>query len=159
MVTIMDITIITKTTPLMNLKSIISACASLLLLSSVSCNKADDGENDLMYMWFEVSGCVVDAAGVPIQGITVMAESAESVQTDRNGQFTVNGGGVPAETTAVKFVDTDKTGKQYVSQTVMVSLVKYKEGHGWNNGYYKNKEDLTVVMVEESSITPFPGVL
>ena len=143
----------------MKLKSVIVACASLLLVSFVSCNKADDGANDLMYMWFEVSGCVVDAAGVPIQGITVMAESAEPVQTDKDGRFTVNGGGAPAETAAVKFLDADKTGKQYVSQTVMVSLVKYKEGHGWNNGYFKNRESLTVVMVEESSITPFPGVL
>lgn len=140
----------------MKLRTFIAACASLMMLPA-SCNKPFDGSNDLMYIWFDISGQVVDTAGMPVQGITVMAESAESVQTDADGMFTVHGGGAPCEVTAVRFVDADKTGKQYMSQTVMVDLVKYKEGHGWNNGYFKNSEELVVVMMEESVITPMPS--
>ena len=110
-----------------------------------------------MYIWFEVSGRVVDQQGLPISGITVMAESADSQKTASDGSFTVNGGSAPTMTTAVRFVDGDNTGKQYMSKTVMVDLVKYKDGHGWNNGYYRNAEELTVEMMEsEASITPSP---
>lgn len=127
------------------------------MMSLASCNKPDDGSNGLMYIWFEVSGHVVDQDGNPISGITVMAESAESQKTASDGSFTVNGGSAPTTITAVKFVDADNAGKQYMSKTVMVDLVKYKEGHGWNNGYFRNAEELTVVMMEsESGITPSP---
>lgn len=141
----------------MRLRTFIYAFASLLVMSLTSCNKPDDGSNDLMYIWFEVSGRVVDQAGNPIAGITVMAESAESQKTASDGSFTVNGGSAPTQTTAVRFVDADKTGKQYMSKVVMVDLVKYKDGHGWNNGYFRNAKELTVVMMEsESEITPSP---
>lgn len=141
----------------MNFRSTIAACVSLLLMSLTSCDSHDDGSNDLMFIRFDISGQVVDIAGMPVQGITVMAESAESVLTDANGMFTVHGEVAPCEVTAVRFVDADKTGKQYMSQTVMVDLVKYKEGLGWNNGYFRNSEELVVVMMEESVITPMPS--
>lgn len=141
----------------MKSRVIIYALASLFLMSITSCNKHDDGSNDLMYIWFEVSGRVVDQAGNPIAGITVMAESAESQKTASDGSFTVNGGSAPTQTTAVRFVDADNAGKQYMSKIVMVDLVKFKEGHGWNNGYFRNAEELTVVMMEsDSEITPSP---
>lgn len=129
----------------------------MFLMSLASCNKHDDGSNDLMYIWFEVSGHVVDQDGTPLEGITVMAESADSQKTKSDGSFTVNGGSAPTLTTAVRFVDADNAGKQYMSKVVMVDLVKYKDGHGWNNGYFRNAEELTVVMMEsESEITPSP---
>ena len=141
----------------MRSRVIICTLASLFLMSLTSCNKHDDGSNDLRYIWFEVSGRVVDQQGLPISGITVMAESADSQKTASDGSFTVNGGSAPTMTTAVRFVDGDNTGKQYMSKTVMVDLVKYKDGHGWNNGYYRNAEELTVEMMEsEASITPSP---
>lgn len=141
----------------MKSRVIIYALASLFLMSITSCNKHDDGSNDLMYIWFEVSGRVVDHDGSPIAGITVMAESAESQKTAADGSFTVNGGCAPTLTTAVRFVDADNAGKQYMSKIVMVDLVKFKEGHGWNNGYFRNAEELTVVMMEsDSEITPSP---
>ena len=108
----------------------------------------------MSFIWFEISGKVIDMAGAPIQGIYVMAESAESVQTDSNGKFTVNGGSRPSETATVQFVDRDKTGKKYISKSVTVELVKYKNGTGWNKGYYRNKNEVVVSMVEESVITP-----
>ena len=141
----------------MRLRTIIYAFASLILMSLASCNKPDDGSNDLMYIWFEVSGKVVDQDGHPIAGITVMAESADSKTTAPDGTFTINGGSAPTLTTAVKFVDADNAGKQYMPKSVMVDLVKYKDGHGWNNGYYRNAEELTVVMMEsQATITPSP---
>lgn len=120
----------------------------------VSCNKNDGETSDLVYIWFELSGTVRDAAGAPLEGITVMAESAEPVKTDTKGQFTVNGGGAPAETAAIRFVDADNEGKQYLSKTVVVDLVKYKDGHGWNKGYYRNRSEVVVTMTEETAITP-----
>ena len=141
----------------MRLRAITYAFASLILMSLASCNKPDDGSNDLMYIWFEVSGKVVDQDGHPIAGITVMAESADSKTTASDGTFTINGGSAPTLTTAVKFVDSDNEGKQYMPKSVMVDLVKYKDGHGWNNGYYRNAEELTVVMMEsQATITPSP---
>ena len=141
----------------MRFRAITYAFASLILMSLASCNKPDDGSNDLMYIWFEVSGKVVDQDGHPIAGITVMAESADSKTTASDGTFTINGGSAPTLTTAVKFVDSDNEGKQYMPKSVMVDLVKYKDGHGWNNGYYRNAEELTVVMMEsQATITPSP---
>ena len=93
-------------------------------------------------------------AGNPIEGITVMAESAESVQTDSDGKFTVNGGGKPADSAAVQFVDRDEEGKKYVSRTVVVDLVKYRDGHGWNKGYFRNRDEVVVTLVEDAVITP-----
>ena len=120
-----------------------------------SCNKPHEEEDDSMaFIWFEVSGKVVDMAGDPMKGIYVMAESAESVQTDSNGKFTVNGGGRPSETAAVQFVDRDDTGKKYMSKSVVVELEKYKNGTGWNKGYYRNRNEVVVSLVEESVITP-----
>lgn len=130
----------------------ILAAASLLALSS--CNAADDGSNDLIYMWFEVSGTVVDPAGFPIEGISVIAESAELVQTDVAGRFTVQGGGVPAESTSIRFLDAVEDDVKYLPKTVMVDLEKYKDGHGWNEGYYRNKGEVVVTLSREDSITP-----
>lgn len=39
----------------------------------ISCNRPDDGEGELEFIWFEVSGKVIDMAGSPVGGITVMA--------------------------------------------------------------------------------------
>lgn len=136
----------------MKLRAIIAAC-TLLMMSLSSCSKHEEGPNGLMFIRFDISGKVVDTDGNPIKGITVMAESAESVLTDAEGLFEVHGGGAPSETASVTFVDADKEGRQYVSRTVMVSLEKYKDGEGWNNGYFRNKEELTVVMMEKT-VTP-----
>ena len=130
----------------------ILAAASLLALSS--CNAGEDGSNDLIYMWFEVSGTVVDPAGFPIEGISVIAESAELVQTDVAGRFTVQGGGVPAESTSIRFLDALDDDVKYLPKTVMVDLEKYKEGHGWNEGYYRNKDEVVVTLNWEDTITP-----
>ena len=128
---------------------------TLLFISLLgSCNKPEEEDDSMSFIWFEISGKVIDMAGAPIQGIYVMAESAESAQTDSNGKFTVNGGSRPSETATVQFVDRDKTGKKYISKSVTVELVKYKNGTGWNKGYYRNKNDVVVSMVEESVITP-----
>ena len=136
----------------MKLKCLISACLAGFLL--VSCNKADDGSDELAYIWFEVSGKVVDMAGMPIAGITVIAESAEPVTTDASGLFTIQGGSRPADTAIVQFIDRDNAGKKYISKSVTVGLVKYKDGHGWNKGYYRNNKALTVSLVEDAVITP-----
>ena len=93
-------------------------------------------------------------AGAPVKGITVMAESAESVDTASDGSFTVNGGGKPTDKTAVNFVDREDDGKSYVSRTVIVDLVKFKEGHGWNKGYYRNRDEVVVTLTEDAVITP-----
>lgn len=128
---------------------------TLLFISLLgSCNKPEEEDDSMSFIWFEISGKVIDMAGAPIQGIYVMAESAESAQTDSNGKFTVNGGSRPSETATVQFVDRDKTGKKYISKSVTVELVKYKNGTGWNKGYYRNKNEVVVSMVEESVITP-----
>ena len=136
----------------MKFRYLILACLACLLLSS--CNKAYDGSDELVYIWFEVSGKVVDMGGMPVAGITVMAESAEPVTTDASGLFVVQGGGRPAETAVVHFVDRDNAGKKYVSKSVTVDLVKYKDGQGWNKGYYRNKEAVTVTLTEDAVITP-----
>ena len=108
----------------------------------------------MSFIWFEVSGKVIDMTGNPIEGIYVMAESAESVKTDSNGKFTVNGGSRPSETASVQFVDRDNEGKKYTSKSVVVELEKYKNGSGWNKGYYRNKNEVLVSLIEESIITP-----
>ena len=136
----------------MKFRGLIFAFLASFLL--VSCNNAYDGSDELAYIWFEVHGKVVDMAGMPVSGITVMAESAEAVKTDASGQFVIQGGSRPADTAAVQFVDNDNEGKKYVSKSVVVDLVKYKDGHGWNKGYYRNNEAITVTLVEEAVITP-----
>ena len=121
-----------------------------------SCNKPNEEEDDsFAFIWFEVSGKVVDMAGNPIQGIYVMAESAEDVQTDSNGKFTVNGGCSPSERAVVQFADRDNAGKKYMSKSVVVELEKYKNSSGkWNKGYYRNRNEVVVSLAEESVITP-----
>jgi putative lipoprotein (rSAM/lipoprotein system) len=136
----------------MKFRSLISSGLAVLLLAS--CNKASDGSDELAYIWFEVGGRVVDMGGMPVSGITVMAESAEPVTTDASGQFVVQGGGRPAESAIVQFADKDNAGKKYVSKSVTVELVKYKDGHGWNKGYYRNRETVVVALAEEAVITP-----
>ena len=152
MTTIMVTTISTTIIMLIKRGLYILAAASLLALSS--CNAGEDGSNDLIYMWFEVSGTVVDPAGFPIEGISVIAESAELVQTDVAGRFTVQGGGVPAESTSIRFLDALDDDVKYLPKTVMVDLEKYKEGHGWNEGYYRNKDEVVVTLNREDTITP-----
>lgn len=152
MTTIMVTTITTTIIMLIKRGLYILATASLLALSS--CNAGEDGSNDLIYMWFEVSGTVVDPAGFPIEGISVIAESAELVQTDVAGRFTVQGGGVPAESTSIRFLDALDDDVKYLPKTVMVDLEKYKEGHGWNEGYYRNKDEVVVTLNREDTITP-----
>jgi len=152
MTTIMATTITTTIIMLIKRGLYILAAASLLALSS--CNAVEDGSNDLIYMWFEVSGTVVDPAGFPIEGISVIAESAELVQTDVAGRFTVQGGGVPAESTSIRFLDALDDDVKYLPKTVMVDLEKYKEGHGWNEGYYRNKDEVVVTLNREDTITP-----
>ena len=136
----------------MRLRFLIYACFAGALMTA--CNKPYDGEGELEFIWFEVSGKVVDMAGAPVKGITVMAESAESVLTASDGTFTVNGGGAPTDKTDVSFVDREDDGKKYVSKTVTVDLVKYKDGHGWNKGYYRNRNEVTVILTEDAVITP-----
>lgn len=131
---------------------IYAVCLAGVMMTA--CNKPYDGEGELEFIWFEVSGKVVDMAGSPIEGITVMAESAEPVQTDAAGNFTVSGGGKPADTAPVQFVDRDDEGKKYVSRTVLVDLVKYRDGHGWNKGYFRNRDEVVVALTEEAVITP-----
>ena len=121
---------------------------------TVSCNNDDGESNELAYIWFEISGKVIDQAGAPIQGITVMAESAEPVKTDSKGMFTVNGGGSPADSAPVRFVDADENDRKFVSKTVIVDLEKFKDGHGWNKGYYRNRSEVVVTLTEEAVITP-----
>ena len=116
MTTIMVTTITTTIIMLIKRGLYILAAASLLALSS--CNEGEDGSNDLIYMWFEVSGTVVDPAGFPIEGISVIAESAELVQTDVAGRFTVQGGGVPAESTSIRFLDALDDDVKYLPKTV-----------------------------------------
>ena len=152
MTTIMVTTITTTIIMLIKRGLYILAAASLLALSS--CNAGEDGSNDLIYMWFEVSGTVVDPAGFQIEGISVIAESAELVQTDVAGRFTVQGGGVPAESTSIRFLDALDDDVKYLPKTVMVDLEKYKEGHGWNEGYYRNKDEVVVTLNREDTITP-----
>lgn len=152
MVTTITTTITTTIIMLIKRGLYILAAASLLALSS--CNAGEDGSNDLIYMWFEVSGTVVDPAGFPIEGISVIAESAELVQTDVAGRFTVQGGGVPAESTSIRFLDALDDDVKYLPKTVMVDLEKYKEGHGWNEGYYRNKDEVVVTLNREDTITP-----
>ena len=124
------------------------------MMSAVSCNKPYEQDNDLMYMWFEVTGKVVDDSGSPIAGITVSAEAVEPVKADADGNFVLQGGSEPAESIALKFTDDDNASKQYMSKTVMVDVEKYEDGHGWNQGYYRNSSEVVVTMIEEAVITP-----
>ena len=78
----------------------------LTVMSLSACNKEYDGSEDLSYMWFDVSGKVVNEAGKPVPEISVYAESAEVVKTDAAGMFSVRGGGLPASTTAIRCIAT-----------------------------------------------------
>lgn len=133
---------------------------SVLLVLASGCNKGGDDSGALVYMWFDVDGQVINQAGSPIEGITVTAESAEPVKTDKDGIFSIRGGGLPASSAAIRCVDDDKeVNGSYSTKTVMVELVKYKDGEGWAEGYYRNKEEVVIRLSEESVITPsIPGV-
>jgi len=127
----------------------------LLSLSLTACNSGADDSDDLIFMWFDVEGKVVNEDGEPIPGISIYAESAESVTTDEYGNFSVRGGGVPAETTTIRCMDTDKEENgRYTTKVTVVELVKYKEGQGWTEGYYRNKEKLVIVMTADPLVTP-----
>lgn len=128
---------------------------AIMTAVSAGCSKPDDTSEDLMFMRFTVSGKVVNESGEPIPGISVVAESADVVHTDANGRFTVEGGGLPAETTAIRFMDTDKEANgRYMARAATVGLEKYKDGQGWVVGYYRNKEEVVVEMTEEISAMP-----
>lgn len=127
----------------------------VLVISSTGCNKGGDDSGPLVYMWFDIDGKVVDQAGYPIEGITVTAESAEPVKTDRNGLFSIRGGGLPAASAVIRCVDEDKeVNGSYSAKTTMVELVKYKDGEGWAEGYYRNKNEVVIRLTLESVITP-----
>lgn len=128
------------------------------MASMTGCNAPSSGDSDLIFMWFDVEGTVVNHQGRPIPGIMVYAESADPVETDSKGHFSVHGGGLPAEMTAIKFVDEDKEENgSFRTKTVVVDLVKYKEGQGWTEGYYKNKDKVVVTMTEDVELTPDSG--
>lgn len=128
---------------------------SCMLLGLLSCNKPSDSDNDLIHMWFDVEGTVVNADDEPVKGISVYAESAEPVITGEDGKFSIRGGGVPAETTVLRFVDSDISDNvSYISKSVTVDIVKYKDGQGWTEGYYRNRDELRVVMTEAETVTP-----
>jgi len=121
------------------------------LLCLFSCNSPSDTDNDLIHMWFDVEGTVVNESDEPVKGISVYAESAEPVLTGADGKFSIHGGGAPAETTVLRFVDNDITDNvSYISKSVTVDIVKYKDGQGWTEGYYKNRDELKVVMTVEA---------
>ena len=127
------------------------ACASLLS----SCNKPDNGvEDGLEFIWFTISGTVVDKSGTPIEGIKIIAESASSVITGADGKFTIDGGSMPSDYAVITLADSNTEQKRYITKMVTVEIVKYKDGQGWNKGYYKNKEELTVTMDEEFAVIP-----
>ena len=127
----------------------------LTVMSLSACNKEYDGSEDLSYMWFDVSGKVVNEAGEPVPEISVYAESAEVVKTDAAGAFSVRGGGLPATTTAIRCIDTDKEQNgRYMTKTAIVELEKYKKGQGWVEGYYRNSKEVVIVLTEEYDITP-----
>lgn len=100
-------------------------------------------------------------AGHPIPGIRISAESAEAVMTDCDGLFAIRGGGIPSTSTSISCVDVDEESNgTYMSRKVMVELEKYKEGQGFAEGYYRNKNEVVVVMTESGVITPaIPGVV
>ena len=127
----------------------------MMILVLSACNKHYDGSDDLLYMWFDISGKVVNEAGEPIPDISVYAESADPVKTDAAGKFSIRGGGLPAETAAIRCMDIDKElNGRYMTKTIIVELEKYKEGQGWTEGYYRNSKDVIVVMTEDPDITP-----
>lgn len=109
-------------------------------------------------MSFDIEGVVVDEAGMPIRHITVEAESAEPVKTDENGCFSIHGSGIPGETTAIRFIDEYDDGISYIPKTVVIDLVKYKEGNGWDAGSYRNASDVVVEMTREESASPDASV-
>ena len=152
--TTMDMITATTITTTMRINRIASVFAAASVLALSSCNAHEESPGDFIYMWFEVSGKVVDASGFPIEGISVIAESAEVVVTGTSGTFKVQGGGVPAESTSIRFVDSDDKEPKYIPQTVAIDLEKFKEGHGWNEGYYRNRGEVVVKMAEEAMITP-----
>ncbi|MBE6238502.1 MAG: hypothetical protein E7113_00440 [Bacteroidales bacterium] len=152
MTTIMVTTIITTIIMLIKRRLNIFAAASLLALSS--CASLEENPSGLINMWFEVSGTVMDPAGFPIEGISVIAESAEPVQTDVSGRFTVQGGGVPAESASIRFLDAVEDDVKYLPKTVMVDLERYKDGEGWIEGYYRNKGEVVVTLSREDMIIP-----
>ncbi len=126
-----------------------------LFLSLTACNSKDDDSDDLIFMWFDVEGKVVNEAGEPIPGISIYAESADVVTTDEYGKFSVRGGGSPAETTTIRCMDTDKEENgRYMTKITVVELVKYKDGQGWTEGYYRNREDIVIVMTADPAVTP-----
>lgn len=131
----------------------------LMLQLMTACDARYDGSENLMFMWFDVDGKVVNEAGEPIPGISVIAESAESVTTDETGCFSVRGGGPPSQTAAIRCMDTDKEiNGRYTTKTTIVELEKYKDGQGWTEGYYRNREEVVIVLTEEFSVTPLnPG--
>ena len=137
------------------MKKIISRFFAMAALAALACgcNASDSEDNGLIFMWFDVEGTVVDMTGKPIKGIRVYAESADPVATDAKGKFSVRGGGLPAEMTSVKFVDEDKEENgSFRTKTVTIALEKYKEGQGWTEGYYRNKEEVIVSMSENSDV-------
>lgn len=127
--------------------------SAIVLLSG--CNAEYDESNDLIFMWFEVSGKVVDAKGNPLKGIAVDAESAERCYTDAEGRFVVKGGGLPSGSTTVKCTDVDKeeNGGYFNDKNAMVELVKVRDGQGWTEGYYEAKDVEIVLSVRVDNIT------
>lgn len=125
------------------------------LLCLLSCNDLSDSDNGLIYMSFEVEGTVVNEDDEPVKGISVYAESADPVFTDAEGKFSIRGTASPAETTVLRFVDDDITDNvSYISKSVTVDIVKYKDGQGWTEGYYRNRDQLTVIMTDVAEVTP-----
>lgn len=128
---------------------------AVMLMPAVGCNKDSGDDEEGLYMWFDISGKVVDQSGHPIRDIEVTAESAEPVLTDSDGYFSIRGGGVPASFTSITCSDKDEeVNGIYRTTTVRVDLVKYKEGQGFAEGYYRNKKEVRVVMTQDAVITP-----
>lgn len=131
--------------------------AALGFASLASCDKikgiipgSQVCEYGMPTMEYKVSGKVVDQASAPIRGIVVKAQEShtypDSVLTDENGKFTLEGESFPQSSFGIVLKDIDGTanGGEFRDTTVQAELTKTKKGSGnWNQGTFEAK-DITI---------------
>lgn len=119
------------------------AVSALAVLVIASCNDRFHIPDGKPYMKYEVTGTVMNAYYIPLEGIQVQGNPKYGdfvTKTDSYGKFTLKGQAWPADSIKiiVSDIDEEEHGGKYGTVTFIVTLVKSeeKDADPWCEGHY-----------------------
>lgn len=127
------------------------------VIASVSCNDKDSKQDwsGMEYYTFDITGCVTDDSGNPVQGIKVEAKGTVTA-TKADGTYRLKGEGHGVVSDLfVNFTDVDaqENGGRFMSATKSLTLTYVTGAHGPYLGLF-SQSDVDVSLSSETVITP-----